>query len=180
MSTATSNRPRARCLHRDLLGSAYVQTIVLTVGLALGSLAAVKGLTGRVSQTIDCTGASVTALATVPCSDDGAGGPGSAAPQPPPAPAPEPAPPPPPPPPPPASDPIGDLLSGFISGDFVDCESAACVGGQVISGFIPIVGDARDVIAGGVECFSGQGFEDLALAGVGVVPIIGDLAKGAK
>lgn len=180
MSTATPTRPRAARLHRDLRGSAFVQTIVLTVGLALGSIAAIKGLSGRVSQSLDCTGERLAALGAVPCSDDGAGGPGSAAPQPPPAPDPEPAPPPPPPPPPPASDPIGDFLGGFIAGDFVDCDSPACVGGQVVSGFIPIVGDARDLVAGGVECFSGQGCEDLALAGVGVVPIVGDLAKGAR
>lgn len=177
MSTAPSNRAPARRLHGDLRGSAHVQTIVLTVCLALGSIAAVKGLSGSVSQTLDCAGESVSALAAVPCGDDGAGGPGSTAPPPPQAPAPEPAPPPPPP---PASDPIGDFLGGFFAGDFVDCESAACVGGQVISGFIPIVGDARDILAGGIECFSGQGCEDLALAGVGVVPIVGDLAKGAK
>lgn len=182
MSASVSNRKRASALYRHQGGSGFVQSLILVAAVALAALGAMKGLSSRLSEKIDCTGLGIAALAPVPCNQDGAGGePAPAVP-----PRAPPAPPPPPPAPPPApaeepgSDPVGEFLTGFFAGDFVECESVVCAGGQFISGFVPILGDARDLVAGGAQCLAGEGCAGLLEAGVGLVPVIGDLAKGGK
>jgi hypothetical protein len=178
VNTSLSHGGRARPLLGDQVGSGFIQNVVLVAALALATAGAVKGLAGRMSDKLDCTGSSITSLANVPCTDDGAGDGQQLAvvaiPPPPPPPAP-----PPPEPPPPPSNPVGDFFGGFFAGDFTDCESVACTSGQIISGFIPIFGDVRDTVAAGVHCAAGEDCSDLLLAGVGFIPFVGDIAKGA-
>jgi hypothetical protein len=250
-------------------GSSFIQTIVLTSALALGTAVAVKSLSGRIGETLDCTGQKVTSLglgaggcaegggqapvaldfrlasaetpiaeAETPIAEDPAvrvapaslslspvpaPTPGATpiAPQPEatppvqtptvqptpsiaptptpsiaptpeltppvpvtptpettPTPSPEPGPSPDPDAPRPDRPP--GFVDGFVGGDFTDCESFGCAAGQAISGFIPFVGDGRDVIANGADCAAGEGCGDLVFTGIGFIPIIGDLIKGGR
>lgn len=192
---------------RDVRGAGILQATILVVGLALGSIAAVKALTSTVGARTACTGEAIAGMVTVAercaeASADPGGAPiatpvsfesaGVASPEPERRPLPEPAPE-------PrggvgdgaggggggsqggdGGNPVTDFIGGFIGGDFTDCSSIACAGGQVVSGFVPIVGDGRDTIAGGIRCFAGEGCGDLIWAGVGWIPIVGDLAKGTR
>lgn len=66
-----------------------------------------------------------------------------------------------------------DFVKGFFLGDFVDCNSVSTLLGQVTSGFVPVVADARDVIANGSNGEWGYAL----LSGIGLVPAAGDVAK---
>lgn len=66
-----------------------------------------------------------------------------------------------------------DFVKGFFLGDFVDCNSVPTLLGQVTSGFVPIVADARDVIANGSNGEWGYAL----LSGIGLAPAAGDVAK---
>ncbi|HTE53231.1 MAG TPA: hypothetical protein VK698_20395 [Kofleriaceae bacterium] len=62
-------------LGTDRRGSSFVQAIVLTAALALGSVAGVRALTGRVGGKMDCTGDAIASLTpgAGPCSEGGSG-----------------------------------------------------------------------------------------------------------
>ena len=60
-------------LRRDQRGVGTVQTLVVTVGLALASIAGVKALSGRVGSRAECAGDQIKTLEAVArCNDDGA------------------------------------------------------------------------------------------------------------
>jgi hypothetical protein len=75
-------------LLHDRRGAGTLQMVILAVGLALGSLVAVKSLGSTSSERTDCAGEQVAAFGgPVPCAGDSAGGDGEARPpEPPPAP----------------------------------------------------------------------------------------------
>jgi hypothetical protein len=84
----------------------------------------------------------------------------------------------------PAEEGIGSFFEGMVKGDFADNDSWSATAGQVIGGFIPVVGqigDARDTVAaiGGVIQGEDGAWGNLGLAALGWVPGIGDAAKGA-
>jgi hypothetical protein len=84
----------------------------------------------------------------------------------------------------PSSEGIGSFVDGFVRGDFSGNDSWSATAGQVVAGFIPIVGqiaDVRDAAAavGGIVSGREGAWADLGLAALGFVPGIGDVAKGA-
>jgi hypothetical protein len=180
---------------RDVRGSGVLHATILVVALALGSIAAVKALTSTVGARSACAGEAVAGMVPLAggcaeASADPGGAPVAtpvsfegaavASPQPERRPLPEPAPDPEPQDEGGGGNPVTDFIGGFIGGDFTDCSSIACAGGQIVSGLIPVVGDGRDTIAGGIRCFSGEGCGDLVWAGVGWIPVLGDVAKGTR
>jgi len=79
---------------------------------------------------------------------------------------------------------IGSFFEGLIKGDFSDNNSWSATAGQVIGGFIPIVGqigDARDTVAAVGDVIEGKdgAWGNLGLAAVAWVPGVGDIARGA-
>lgn len=83
-----------------------------------------------------------------------------------------------------SSEGFGSFVDGFVRGDFANNDSWSATAGQVVGGFIPIVGqiaDVRDAAAavGGIVSGRGGAWADLGLAALGFVPGIGDAAKGA-
>ncbi|MCI4592634.1 DNA/RNA non-specific endonuclease [Sphingobium sp. BYY-5] len=84
----------------------------------------------------------------------------------------------------PSEEGIGSFFEGLVKGDFSDNDSWSATAGQVIGGFIPVVGqigDARDTVAaiGGVIEGKDGAWGNLGLAAIGWVPGLGDIAKGA-
>jgi hypothetical protein len=78
---------------------------------------------------------------------------------------------------------IGSFFEGMVKGDFSDNNSWSATAGQVIGGFIPIVGqigDARDTVSaiGGVIEGKEGAWGNLGLTALGWLPGIGDAAKG--
>jgi DNA/RNA non-specific endonuclease len=84
---------------------------------------------------------------------------------------------------PPASEEgVGSFFEGAIKGDFSNNNSWSATGGQVVVGFIPIVGqvaDARDTVAAVGQIWRGEsgGWLNLGAAAIGWVPGIGDGIK---
>jgi hypothetical protein len=83
-----------------------------------------------------------------------------------------------------SSEGIGSFVDGFVRGDFAGNDSWSALAGQVVAGFIPVVGqiaDVRDAAAavGGIVSGRDGAWADLGLAALGFVPGIGDAAKGA-
>jgi hypothetical protein len=79
---------------------------------------------------------------------------------------------------------FSDFVDGIVKGDFSDRQGAGRVIGQVVGGFIPIVGqisDIRDAAAAVGDIAKGKegGWSNLGLAAVGFVPGVGDAAKAA-
>lgn len=79
---------------------------------------------------------------------------------------------------------IGAFFDGLVKGDFSDNDSWSATAGQVIGGFIPVVGqigDARDTVSAIGDVIQGKdgAWGNLGLAAVAWVPGVGDLAKGA-
>jgi len=79
---------------------------------------------------------------------------------------------------------VGSFVEGAVLGNFSDNHSWSATGGQVVVGFIPIVGqiaDARDTIASVGQVLRGEegGWLNLGASIVGWVPGIGDAAKAA-
>lgn len=79
---------------------------------------------------------------------------------------------------------IGSFFDGLVKGDFSDNDSWSATAGQVIGGFIPVVGqigDARDTVSaiGGVIEGKDGAWGNLGLTALGWVPGLGDVAKGA-
>jgi hypothetical protein len=79
---------------------------------------------------------------------------------------------------------VGSFLDGAVLGNFSDNDSWSATAGQVVTGFIPIVGqiaDARDTIASIGQVIEGKpgGWLNLGASVVGWVPGIGDAAKAA-
>lgn len=75
------------------------------------------------------------------------------------------------------------FLEGFILGGFSDNDSWSKVAGQVVAGFVPYYGqaaDARDVAAAIAKIRRGdpEGWNDLGLSAIAIVPGLGDAAKG--
>lgn len=68
-----------------------------------------------------------------------------------------------------------EFLDGVILGDFVKDPSVAGLCGQVAGSLVPVVTDARDVIANASRGDWGMS----ALSGVGLVPAAGDVAKAS-
>jgi hypothetical protein len=83
----------------------------------------------------------------------------------------------------PAGEGVGSFFEGALAGDFAEeNESWSKVGGQIVVGFIPYVGqvaDARDTLAAVDHIWDGKdgAWGDLALAGIGWIPVGGDIAK---
>lgn len=78
---------------------------------------------------------------------------------------------------------VKDFFKGAILGDFSNCQSAACTTGQILGGFVPIVGqlaDLRDTGAAVIGVFQGRegAWRDLGLSMVGYIPGAGDAIKG--
>jgi len=79
---------------------------------------------------------------------------------------------------------VGSFFEGAVLGNFSDNDSWSATAGQVVTGFIPIVGqiaDARDTIASIGQVIEGKpgGWLNLGASVVGWVPGIGDAAKAA-
>ncbi|WBY09459.1 hypothetical protein PIB19_09220 [Sphingomonas sp. 7/4-4] len=79
---------------------------------------------------------------------------------------------------------LGSFVEGAVLGNFSDNHSWSATGGQVVVGFIPVVGqiaDARDTIASVGQVLRGEdgGWLNLGASIVGWVPGIGDAAKAA-
>lgn len=79
---------------------------------------------------------------------------------------------------------VGSFLEGAVLGNFSDNDSWSATAGQVVTGFIPIVGqiaDARDTVASIGQVIEGKpgGWLNLGASVVGWVPGIGDAAKAA-
>jgi len=79
---------------------------------------------------------------------------------------------------------IGSFFEGLVKGDFSDNDSWSATAGQVVGGFIPVlgqIGDARDTISaiGGVINGEEGAWGNLGLAAVAWVPGVGDVAKSA-
>lgn len=79
---------------------------------------------------------------------------------------------------------VGVFFEGAVAGDFSENQSWSRVGGQVVVGVIPIVGqiaDARDTAAALRDVWEGRegGWANLGAAAVGWIPLFGDAAKGA-
>lgn len=66
-----------------------------------------------------------------------------------------------------------EFTIGFSAGDFADPDYIATMLGQITSGFLPIVADARDVVAN----LSKKEWGNALLSGVGLVPAAGDAIK---
>jgi hypothetical protein len=84
----------------------------------------------------------------------------------------------------PSEEGIGSFFEGLVKGDFSNNDSWSATAGQVIGGFIPVVGqigDARDTVAAIGDVVQGKdgAWGNLGLAAIGWVPGIGDAAKGA-
>lgn len=79
---------------------------------------------------------------------------------------------------------VGSFFEGVFAGDFSDNSSWSKVGGQVVTGFIPIAGqvaDVRDIAANVNNIREGKpgGWFGLGTAVIGIVPGFGDAAKAA-
>lgn len=79
---------------------------------------------------------------------------------------------------------VGSFFEGLVKGDFSGNDSWSATAGQVIGGFIPVVGqigDARDTISAIGDVAQGKegAWGNLGLAAVAWVPGVGDIAKGA-
>jgi hypothetical protein len=70
------------------------------------------------------------------------------------------------------------FVDGAVRGDFSDDPSASATVGRIVGGLNPLA-DLRDIAAGVVHVAQGKegAWQDLALAGVGAVPGLGDAAK---
>jgi len=84
---------------------------------------------------------------------------------------------------------VGNFFKGAILGDFAGDTGWQGTLGQVVVGFIPIVGDVaavRDVVHGGIDVAQGKpgGWEEVGAAGISLIPEVGGVlkagAKGAK
>ncbi|WP_394829598.1 hypothetical protein [Pendulispora albinea] len=81
---------------------------------------------------------------------------------------------------------VGDFFKGAIQGDFGGDNGWSGIAGQVVTGFIPVVGqiaDARDTIAGIKAVVNGEpgGWAQLGGAAVAWIPGVGDgLKAGIK
>lgn len=83
----------------------------------------------------------------------------------------------------PAPEGIGSFLEGALLGDFADNDTWSAMAGQTVVGLIPVVGqiaDARDTAAAVVDVIEGKdgAWPRLGAAGVGWIPVIGDVLKG--
>jgi len=95
-------------------------------------------------------------------------------------------PPPPPPPPPPQGlgATVGDFFRGMVLGDYAEGGSeGARTAGQVVGGFVPILGqaaDLRDFSAAAGDVWNGRegGWGNVGLATIAFVPGFGDAIKG--
>ena len=79
---------------------------------------------------------------------------------------------------------VGAFVEGAVLGNFSDNHSWSATAGQVVVGFVPIVGqiaDARDTVASVGQVLRGEegGWLNLGASIVGWVPGIGDAAKAA-
>ena len=75
------------------------------------------------------------------------------------------------------------LLNGLVLGDYGSPEDNGVlegirIGGQIVSSIL-VVGDIRDGVRAGTEVITtGEGWGDLALIGVGLIPVGGDYIRG--
>lgn len=84
----------------------------------------------------------------------------------------------------PSEEGVGAFFEGLVKGDYSENKSWSATAGQVVGGFIPIVGqigDARDTVHALGDVIQGKdgAWGNLGLAAVGWVPGLGDAAKGA-
>ena len=79
---------------------------------------------------------------------------------------------------------VGSFIEGAIKGDFGDNKTWSATAGQVVVGFIPVVGqiaDIRDTAASIGQVIRGEegGWVNLGAAAIGWIPGVGDAAKAA-
>lgn len=79
---------------------------------------------------------------------------------------------------------VASFLEGALFGDLAGNDSWSALAGQTVVGLIPIVGqvaDGRDTLAAVEDVVEGEegGWGHLVAAGLGWVPLAGDLLKGA-
>ncbi|MEG3175300.1 DNA/RNA non-specific endonuclease [Sphingomonas sp. RB3P16] len=85
--------------------------------------------------------------------------------------------------PPPSQEGIGSFFEGAFAGDLSSNDSWSKTAGQVVMGFVPVAGqiaDVRDMGAAVGQIVQGKsgGWANLATSAIGIIPGVGDAAKG--